>query len=49
MKFIRDEKKELWQKITDTRQLDDAAAADLDQAIGEFQKRYAGAKETVTV
>ncbi len=49
LKFVRDEKKSLWQKITDSRQLDDAAAAGIDQAIAEFQKRYAGKKESVRV
>ena len=32
----------LWQKITDTKQLDDASAAEIDQAIAEFQGRYVG-------
>ena len=49
LKFVRDEKKSLWQKITDTRQLDDASAAAVDQAIAEFQRRYARTKETVRV
>ena len=49
LKFVREEKKSLWQKITDTQQLDDAAAAAVDQAIAEFQKRYGGKKETVVV
>jgi F-type H+-transporting ATPase subunit alpha len=49
LKFIRDEKQALWQKITDTRKLDDDSAAAVEQAIGEFQGRYAGTKETVRV
>jgi F-type H+-transporting ATPase subunit alpha len=49
LKFIRDEKQALWQKITDTRKLDDDSAAAVDRAIAEFQGRYAGKKETVTV
>ena len=49
LKFVREEKKSLWQKITDTQQLDDAAAAAVDQAIAEFQKRYGGKKETAVV
>jgi F-type H+-transporting ATPase subunit alpha len=49
LKFVRDEKRSLWQKITDSRQLDDAAATALDQAIAEFQKRFAGKKESVRV
>ncbi len=49
LKFMRDEKKTLWQKITDSLQIDDAAVAGVDQAIGEFQKRYLGKKESVRV
>jgi F-type H+-transporting ATPase subunit alpha len=49
LQFVREEKKALWQKITDSLQLDDAAAAAVDQAIGEFQKRYGGTKEKETV
>jgi F-type H+-transporting ATPase subunit alpha len=49
LRFIHEEKKALWQKITDTRQLDDAAAAAVEQAIAEFQKRYLGAKKSITV
>jgi F-type H+/Na+-transporting ATPase subunit alpha len=48
LKFVRDEKKTLWQKITDTLQLDDASAAVLDQAITEFQGRYAGKRHAAT-
>ncbi|MCE5303133.1 MAG: F0F1 ATP synthase subunit alpha [Planctomycetaceae bacterium] len=47
--FIHDEKKPLWQKITDTKKMDDVVKQQLDEAIAEFQKRYAGKKETVTV
>ncbi len=54
LQFIREEKEDLWKKITDTRQLDEAGMATVDQAIAEFQKRYAAAhaeqaKTTVTV
>jgi F0F1-type ATP synthase alpha subunit len=49
LQFIREKKQDLWQKITDTRQLDDDSAAAVDRAIAEFQGRYAGAKETVRV
>jgi F-type H+-transporting ATPase subunit alpha len=50
LQFIHSERKELWQKITDTRGLDDDSAKALDQAIAEFQQRYAGTKkETVRV
>jgi F-type H+-transporting ATPase subunit alpha len=49
LKFIHEQKKPLWQKITDSRKLDDAMAAEVDQAIAAFQKQYAGTKATVTV
>ncbi len=49
LKFIQENKKPLWQKITDTRKLEDADAAAIDQAIAEFQKQYGGKKETVMV
>jgi len=49
LQFIREEKQDLWKKITDSKQLDDASAAAVDQAIAEFQKRYAGKKDKVTV
>ena len=49
LKHVREEKETLWQKITDSQQLDDTAAAAVDQAIAEFQKRYGGKKETVVV
>jgi F-type H+-transporting ATPase subunit alpha len=49
LKFVRDEKKSLWQKITDSRQLDDAGVAAIEQAIAEFQKRFAGKKQSVLV
>jgi len=51
LKFIREEKQSIWQKITDSRQLDEPTAAALEKAIAEFQQRYAGqqGKATVTV
>ena len=49
LNFVHEEKKPLWQKITDTRKLDDASAAEVEQAIAEFQGRYGGTKETVRV
>ncbi len=42
LKFIHDEKKSLWQKITDTRQLDDAAAAAVEQAIARVSGSIGG-------
>jgi len=44
LKFIHEERRSLWQKITDTRQLDDQTAAAIDEAIEEFQRRYAAQK-----
>jgi F-type H+-transporting ATPase subunit alpha len=39
--FMRDQKPEIWKKIAETRDLDDAAMATVTAAIGEFQKQYA--------
>ena len=49
LKYMHDEKKALWQKIADSLKMDDATAAEIDQAIAEFQQRYAGMKEKATV
>jgi F-type H+-transporting ATPase subunit alpha len=49
LKFVREERAPLWQKITDSRQIDADANAAIDQAIAAFQERYAGSKKTVTV
>jgi len=50
LRFIHQQKESIWQKITDTRQLDDQTAAKLDEALAEFGKRHAGKEEaTVTV
>ena len=49
LKFIHEERKALWQKITDTKKLDDDSAAEVEKAIAEFQGRYAPKKETATV
>jgi F-type H+-transporting ATPase subunit alpha len=40
LKFIHEERQPLWQKITDTKQIDDATTAEIEAAIAEFQKRY---------
>jgi F-type H+-transporting ATPase subunit alpha len=48
LRFMHEEHQPLWQKITDTRQLDDQTAAELDRALAEFQKIYAGTKEPAT-
>jgi hypothetical protein len=49
LKFIHEERKPLWQKITDSKKMDDATTTEVDHAITDFQKRYAGKKESVTV
>jgi F-type H+-transporting ATPase subunit alpha len=49
LKFIHDERKPLWQKITDSRKLDDDSIAEIEKAIAEFQGRYAGKRDTVMV
>ncbi len=48
LKFIRQERHSIWQEITDSRQLDDKTAEQLDQALAEFQKSYAPQKEKAT-
>jgi F-type H+-transporting ATPase subunit alpha len=40
LKFIRERKQPLWQKICDSRDMDKEAQAQVDQAIAEFQKSY---------
>ncbi len=44
-RFMREEKHALWQKITDSKDLDKAAMAQLDQALEEFQGRFQKAKK----
>jgi F-type H+/Na+-transporting ATPase subunit alpha len=48
LKFFREERAAAWQKITDTRKIDDEAIAAIEQAIAEFQQRQGG-KKTATV
>jgi F-type H+-transporting ATPase subunit alpha len=40
LRFVREEKSAIWQKITDSRQMDDQTAAELEQAVGEYQELY---------
>ena len=47
--FVHDQKQPLWQKITNTRNLDDDAAAQLDEALAEFQEIYAGKDQPANV
>ncbi|MBN2578252.1 MAG: F0F1 ATP synthase subunit alpha [Pirellulales bacterium] len=49
LKFIHENKKSIWQKIAETQQIDDNAIAEIEAAIAEFQKDYAGKKEKQTV
>jgi F-type H+-transporting ATPase subunit alpha len=43
--FMRDKKKALWQKITETGDLDKAAMAEVEQAVAEYQQVYAQQKK----
>ena len=47
--FMRQRQSELWQKLDQSKALDDETVAQIDAAIAEFQQQYAGTKETVTV
>jgi F-type H+-transporting ATPase subunit alpha len=38
--FVREKKESLWQRITDSRQLDEQSTAQLDQALEEFQEQH---------
>jgi F-type H+-transporting ATPase subunit alpha len=40
-KFMREDKKVIWQKITDSQAMDGDTAAQLDQALTEFQAQFA--------
>jgi len=45
LRFVHDEKKDLWQKLTDRKALDDELFAAIDAALAEFQSRYAEDKQ----
>lgn len=47
LKFIHEERKPLWDKITDKKQVDAEIMAEIDQAIAAFQNRYESKKVTV--
>jgi len=47
--FLREKKKALWDKVTESRDLDKAAMAELDQALAEYQQVYAQQKKPATV
>jgi F-type H+-transporting ATPase subunit alpha len=43
--FVREKRQAIWQKITDTRNLDDDTMAKLKDALTEYQKEYAAKKQ----
>jgi hypothetical protein len=43
---MRTKMRAIWQKITDTKKLDDDTMAELDKAIAEFQQAYASQKQS---
>jgi F-type H+/Na+-transporting ATPase subunit alpha len=51
LRFIREECQDIWKKLTDSKQINDATMSAVEQAIAEFQRRYAAdhSKATVTV
>jgi F-type H+-transporting ATPase subunit alpha len=46
--FVHTEKHAIWQRITDTRSVDDETIGHLTHALVEYQKRYAAQKKPVT-
>jgi len=49
LQFIRGQKHSIWDKITQTRDLDRQTMDELDEALAEFQKQYAEKKSSATV
>jgi F-type H+/Na+-transporting ATPase subunit alpha len=49
LKFVRESKKALWDKITEKKQVDADVMAEIDQAIAAFQEQYSGKQKTVKV
>jgi F-type H+-transporting ATPase subunit alpha len=49
LKFVRQRKPALWQKITDSRDMSPEAMEDASAAMKEYQKTQAATKETATV
>jgi len=47
LKFIHEKKSAVWQKITDTKKLDDETTAEIEKAIAEF-KLFASQKKTAS-
>ena len=48
LNFFHEKKRPVWQKITDTRQMDDQTAEEVDQAMAEFHNQYAGRRDEAT-
>ena len=46
--FVRHQKQPLWQKITDTRNMDETTMAAVGDAMSEYQKQYAARKQPAT-
>jgi len=49
IQYVREQKRAVWQKITDTRDMDNETAKELSAALTEYQKAHAGAKQPATV
>ncbi|MFZ5832379.1 MAG: F0F1 ATP synthase subunit alpha [Planctomycetota bacterium] len=47
-KFVHDERQKLWQTLTEKKQLTDEIASEINEAIAEYQKRFASQKEKST-
>jgi len=45
LRFVQEKHKPLWQKITDTRDLDDESAAQVNEVLAAYQKEYIAGKE----
>ena len=48
LKFFHEEHKDIWDAITQTRQMSNESAAAVEKALAEFQRRYAQHKEKLT-
>jgi F-type H+-transporting ATPase subunit alpha len=48
LKFIHEKKSAVWQKITDTKKLDDETTAEIEKAIAEFKQVFASQKKTAS-
>ena len=49
LRFIKEKKKDIWQKITDTKKLDDETLGHLAAALKEYQQEHAARKKPVAV